>query len=176
MLHSAADIYSASAVESAIVCCLLQAQETKLLPRNWQFPEVLFLSILSPAKSASQKPESLYSDVFLYIKPRLVVPFRYLRILLTAVKRILRYLKGTTNLGLMYKKTSEFKLSGYWDSDYAGDRVERKSTSGNCQFLGSNLVSWASKRQSTIALSTAEAEYISASLCSTNLKTIRYLT
>src|ERR1044072_8487870 len=86
MLHSAADIYSASAVESAIVYCLLLAHEIKLHPRNWQFPEVLFLSILSPAKSASQKPESLYSDVFSYIKPRLVVPFRYLRILFTAVK------------------------------------------------------------------------------------------
>src|ERR1044072_2671844 len=134
-------MYSASAVESAIVCCLLLAHETKL-----QKPEVLFLSILSPAKSASQKPESLYSDVFLYIKPRLVVPFRYLRIHLTAVKRILRYLKRTPNLCFMYKKTSEYKLLGFCDADFAGDRIERKSTSGNCQFLGSNLVSWACKR------------------------------
>src|ERR1044072_9045069 len=62
---------------------------------------------------------------------------------LTSVKRILRYLKGTTNLGLMYKKTSEYKLSGFCDADFAGDRIERKSTSGNCQFLGNNLVSWA---------------------------------
>src|ERR1044072_8331295 len=85
---------------------------------------------------------------------------------LTAVKRILRYLKGTTNLGLMYKRTSEYKLSGFCDADYAGDRIERKITSGNFQFLGSNLVSWASKRQQTIAPSTAEAEYVSASLCS----------
>src|ERR1044072_3270793 len=67
----------------------------------------------------------------------------------------------------MYKKTSEYNLSGYYDADFAGDRIERKSSSGNCQFLGSNLVSWASKRQQTIALSTAEAEYISAPLCST---------
>ena len=55
------------------------------------------------------------------------------------------------------------------DADYAGDRIERKSTSGNCQFLGENLISWASKRQATIALSTAEAEYISASSCCTQL-------
>jgi hypothetical protein len=88
---------------------------------------------------------------------------------LTAVKRILKYLKGTPNLGLMYKKTSEYRLSGYCDADYAGDRLERKSTSGNCQLLGNNLISWASKRQSTIALSTAEAEYISASLCTTQM-------
>ena len=81
---------------------------------------------------------------------------------LIAVKRIFRHLKGTTNLGLLYKKTSYFKLVGFCDADYVGDRIERKSTSGNCQFLGDNLISWASKRQATIALSTAEAEYISA--------------
>lgn len=88
---------------------------------------------------------------------------------LTAVKRIFRYLKGTTNLGLLYKKTSDYKLVGFCDADYAGDRIERKSTSGNCQFLGDNLISWASKRQATIALSTAEAEYISAASCCTQL-------
>ena len=81
---------------------------------------------------------------------------------LTVVKRIFRYLKGTTNLGLLYKKSLDYKLVGFCDADYAGDRIERKSTSGNCQFLGENLISWASKRQATIALSAAEAEYISA--------------
>ena len=84
---------------------------------------------------------------------------------LTVVKRIFRYLKGTTNLGLLYKKSSDYKLVGFCDADYAGDRIERKSTSGNCQFLGENLITWASKRQATIALSTAEAEYISAASC-----------
>jgi len=88
---------------------------------------------------------------------------------LTAVKRIFRYLKGTTNLGLMYKKSSDYKLIGFCDADYAGDRIERKSTSGNCQFLGENLISCASKRQATIALSTTEAEYISAASCCTQL-------
>jgi hypothetical protein len=88
---------------------------------------------------------------------------------LTAVKRIFKYLKGTPNLGLMYEKTSEYRLSGFCDADYAGDRMERKSTSGNCQLLGKNLISWASKRQSTIALSTTEAEYISASLYTTQM-------
>jgi len=76
---------------------------------------------------------------------------------LTAVKRIFRYLKGTTNLGLLYKKSSDYMLVGFCDADYVGDRIERKSTSGNCQFLGENLISWASKRQATIALSTIEA-------------------
>ena len=88
---------------------------------------------------------------------------------LTAVKRIFRYLRGTTNLGLLYKKSSYYKLVGFCDADYAGDRIERKSTSGNCQFLGENLISWASKRQATIALLTAEVEYISAASCCTQL-------
>jgi hypothetical protein len=88
---------------------------------------------------------------------------------LTVVKRIFRYLKGTTNLGLLYRKSLDYKLVGFCDADYAGDRIERKSTSGNCQFLGVNLISWASKRQATIAMSTTEAEYISVASCCTQL-------
>jgi len=76
---------------------------------------------------------------------------------LTTVKRIFRYLKGTTNLGLLYRKSLDYKLAGFCDADYAGDRIERKSTSGNCQFLGENLISCSCKRQATIVLSTAEA-------------------
>ena len=88
---------------------------------------------------------------------------------LTVVKRIFRYLKITTNLGLCYRKLSKCKLVGYCDADYTGDRLERKSTSGSCQFLGENLISWSSKRQSTIALSTAEADYIAVAGCSTQM-------
>ncbi|WJX83099.1 hypothetical protein P8452_65785 [Trifolium repens] len=66
------------------------------------------------------------------------------------------------------------KLVGFCDADYAGDKIERKSTSGNCQFIGENLISWASKRQTTIALSTAEAEYISAAKCYTQLLWMKY--
>jgi len=60
-------------------------------------------------------------------------------------------------------------LVRFCDADYAGDRIERKSTSGNYQFLGEHQISWASKRQETIAMSTAEAEYISATSCCTQL-------
>jgi len=60
-------------------------------------------------------------------------------------------------------------LVGFCDADYAGDRNERKSTSGNCQFLGENLISWARKRQAIIALSTAETKYISAASFCTKL-------
>ena len=65
---------------------------------------------------------------------------------LTAVKRILRYLVHTPNLGLWYPKGSIFKLHGYSDSDYAGCKVDRKSTTRTCQFLGRSLVSWSSKK------------------------------
>ncbi|GAU24551.1 hypothetical protein TSUD_148920 [Trifolium subterraneum] len=84
---------------------------------------------------------------------------------LTAVKRIFRYLVGTPDVGLWYKKGSHFDLQAYCDADYAGDKIERKSTSGACQFLGEALVSWCFRKQNTIALSTTEAEYVAASNC-----------
>jgi hypothetical protein len=65
---------------------------------------------------------------------------------LTAVKRFFRYSRGTTNIGILNKKSQDYKLVGFCGADYARDRIERKSTSGNCQFLGENLISWASKR------------------------------
>src|SRR3954469_16452290 len=92
---------------------------------------------------------------------------------LTAVKRILRYLKGTTNVGLVYRRSKDYNLVGFCDADYAGDRIERKSTSGSCQFLGSHLISWYSKKQATIALSTTEAEYVAAAGCSTQMLWMR---
>jgi hypothetical protein len=82
---------------------------------------------------------------------------------LKATKRILRYLKHTQNVGLWYPKGAKFKLVGYSDSNYAGCKVKRKSTLGTCQLLGISLVSWLSKKQNSIVLSTAEAEYISTS-------------
>ncbi|XP_050889888.1 uncharacterized mitochondrial protein AtMg00810-like [Lathyrus oleraceus] len=88
---------------------------------------------------------------------------------LTIIKRIFRYLKGNTNLGLFYRRSSEYKLVSYYDADYVGDRIKRKSTFGSCQFLGDNLISWSNKRQSTIELSTAEAEYVAASGCNTQI-------
>uniref|UniRef100_I1QWR4 Reverse transcriptase Ty1/copia-type domain-containing protein n=1 Tax=Oryza glaberrima TaxID=4538 RepID=I1QWR4_ORYGL len=86
-----------------------------------------------------------------------------------AVKRILRYLVHTPNLGLWYPKGARFDLIGYADADYAGCKVDRKSTSGTCQFLGRSLVSWSSKKQNSVALSTAEAEYVSAGSCCAQL-------
>jgi Reverse transcriptase (RNA-dependent DNA polymerase) len=84
---------------------------------------------------------------------------------LIAIKRIFRYLKGTPNLGLWYPKDTGFELVGYSDSDYAGCKIDRKSTTGSCQFLGGRLVSWFSKKQHSVSTSTAEAEYIAAGSC-----------
>lgn len=61
------------------------------------------------------------------------------------VKKIFRYMKCTTNLGLIYKKSNEYKLVGCCHVDYAGDIVKRKSISGSCQFLGGNIISWSIK-------------------------------
>ena len=90
-----------------------------------------------------------------------------------AVKRIFRYLVHTPNFGLWYPKGSSFALCGYSDADYAGDKVGRKSTSGGCQFLGRSLVCWSSKKQNSVSLSTAEAEYIAAASCCAQLLWMR---
>ncbi|KAJ9567677.1 hypothetical protein OSB04_003643 [Centaurea solstitialis] len=84
---------------------------------------------------------------------------------LKAVKRIFRYLKGTVNLGLWYPKGSGYELTGYTDADHGGCKLDRKSTIGHIQFLGDKLVSWASKKQNCVSLSTAEAEYVAAASC-----------
>ncbi|CAH9102929.1 unnamed protein product [Cuscuta europaea] len=84
---------------------------------------------------------------------------------LTAVRRILRYLKGTVNLGLWYPKHSGFDLVGYSDADFAGCTMDRRSTSGGAQFLGKKLVCWSSKKQNCVSTSTAEAEYVTAASC-----------
>jgi hypothetical protein len=82
-----------------------------------------------------------------------------------AVKRIMRYLRFTPEFGLWFLTSSSLSLCGYSDTDYASCRTERKSTSGTCQFLGSSLVSWSSRKQFTVALSTTEVEYVVAAAC-----------
>ena len=78
---------------------------------------------------------------------------------LQLVKRILRYIKGTSHLGLQLHVGSSSDLVAYSDADWAGCPDTRKSTSGFCVFLGTNLVSWSSKRQHTVSRSSVEAEY-----------------
>ncbi|GJS04912.1 hypothetical protein Tco_0321420 [Tanacetum coccineum] len=82
-----------------------------------------------------------------------------------AVKRIFRYLKLQPKLGLWYPKDSPFHLEAFSDSDYAGDNHDRRSTSGGCQYLGRRLVSWQCKKQTIVAISSTEAEYVAAASC-----------
>ena len=86
-----------------------------------------------------------------------------------AVKRIIKYIKYTSDYGIKYTFDTNVEIAGYSDSDWAGDANDRKSTSGGCFFVGNNLVSWHSKKQNCVSLSTAQAEYIAAGSCCTQL-------
>jgi hypothetical protein len=83
-----------------------------------------------------------------------------------ATKHMLRYLHGTVGYGLRYVSSGDVKLQGYTDSDWAGSAVDQKSTSGCCFSLGSGMISWLSRKQTSVALSTSEAEYIATSVAS----------
>lgn len=75
-----------------------------------------------------------------------------------AVCRILRYLKGAPGRGLLYKPFASLSVTGFSDADWASLRSDRRSASGYCTFVGGNLVTWRSKKQNVVALSSAEAE------------------
>ena len=81
----------------------------------------------------------------------------------TAVKRIFHYLKGTQHYGLLYKKGNSDNCSGFSDADWGGDLDDRKSTSGYVFQIGETAISWRNKKQTCVALSTAEAEYVALS-------------
>ena len=87
---------------------------------------------------------------------------------LIAAKHILRYLRGTIDYGLKYDANQKINLEGYVinlegyvDSNWAGSAIDRKSTSGCCFSMGSGVISWFSRKQSYVALSTVEAKYVS---------------
>jgi len=82
-----------------------------------------------------------------------------------AAKRILKYVKGTTNVGLWYPNEATLKIKGYSDSDFVGCKLDRKSASGTWHLFGARLISWNSKKRACVALSTTEAEYIAFGSC-----------
>lgn len=92
-----------------------------------------------------------------------------------AGKRILRYLKGTIELGIFYRRNEggDMRLMAFTDSDYAGDLNDRRSTTGCVFLMGSGSISWALKKQPVVALSTTEAEYIAAAFCACQCVWIR---
>ncbi|GJV41579.1 retrovirus-related pol polyprotein from transposon TNT 1-94 [Tanacetum coccineum] len=91
---------------------------------------------------------------------------------LEALKRVFQYLRGTIKWGLWYPKDTIMALTAYADADHVGCQDTRRSTSGSAQFLGDKLVSWSSKKQKSIAISTTEAEYIAIAiaLCCNNVQ------
>ncbi|CAA7033179.1 unnamed protein product [Microthlaspi erraticum] len=91
------------------------------------------------------------------------------------VKRILRYVKGTLHMGLHIKKDREMRLHAFCDSDYAGCKDTRRSTTGFCTMLGSNLISWSAKRQQTVSKSSTEAEYRALTATAQEIMWLSYL-
>ncbi|CAM8917439.1 unnamed protein product [Rhodiola kirilowii] len=88
---------------------------------------------------------------------------------LLQVKRIINYVCGTVDFGIWYTKDTNPHLVGFYNADWVRNAEDQKSTYGGCFFLGNNLVSWFSKKQNSISLSTAEAEYIAVESCCTQL-------
>ncbi|KAM3966065.1 uncharacterized protein ACR2FA_012935 [Aphomia sociella] len=82
-----------------------------------------------------------------------------------AAKRILRYLQGTKDYKLKYEKINNSELVGYADADWAACQIDRRSYTGYCFIMCGGAISWESRKQKTIALSTAEAEYMSLTEC-----------
>ena len=82
-----------------------------------------------------------------------------------SLKRIRKYVKTIADFGVWYNKDTNDVLAGYSDADWARNADDRKTTSRGCFYVGNNLVSWMSKKQNSISLSTAEAEYIATDSC-----------
>ena len=94
---------------------------------------------------------------------------------LDCIRRILRYVKATQNYGLFYRADLDINLEGYTDADWAGSQTDRRSTSGYMFTLGSAGISWSSKKQATVALSSTEAEYRGAAIATCEEVWIRRL-
>lgn len=92
-----------------------------------------------------------------------------------AVKRIIKYVSGTFLYGIWYPFDTSSHIAGYTDADWAGNLDDRKSTSGGCFYIGNCLIAWHSRKQSSVSLSTGEAEYIAAASCCTQLVWMRQM-
>ncbi|GKC59804.1 putative ribonuclease H-like domain-containing protein, partial [Tanacetum coccineum] len=108
----------------------------------------------------SSRPEIIFT-VCAYARYQVNLKVSHLHV----VKKIFRYLKGQPKLGLWYPKYSPFDLVAYTDSDDVGASLDRKSTTGGCQFLRCRLISWQCKKQIMVANSTTKAEYVATSSC-----------
>nr|GEW29161.1 hypothetical protein [Tanacetum cinerariifolium] len=139
--------------------------------------EILRKFGLTDGKSASTRIDTekpLLKDPSIYACARFQVTPKDSH--LHAVKRIFRYLKGKPHLGLWYPKDLPFDLVTYSKSDYAGASLDRKSTTGGCQFLGCRLICWQSKKQTVVVASSTEAEYVVVLSGMESLKRMEHVT
>ena len=88
---------------------------------------------------------------------------------LIAIKRIIKYVNGTSVFGLFYSKESNVSIARYFNANWVGNADDRKITTRGCFYVGTNLVAWMSKKQNSVSLSTVEAEYIVAGSCYSQL-------
>nr|GEW67896.1 copia protein [Tanacetum cinerariifolium] len=149
----------------------VQKEDGIFISQDKYVTEVLRKFNFSDAKSAStpidtKKPLVKDADVMIFqVTPKVSH--------LHVVKRIFRYLKGKPKLGLGYPRDFLFELVAYTDSDYVGASLDRKSTTGGCQFLGCKLISWQCKKKTVVATSTTKAEYMAAASCCRQTQTPR---
>jgi hypothetical protein len=94
---------------------------------------------------------------------------------MSAVMRILSYLKGSPGKGVLFRKNGHFKIECYTDADWAGSTDDRCSTSGYFTFVGGNLVTWRSKKQNVVSRSSAEAEFRGMTLGICELLWLKFL-
>ncbi|GJT23782.1 retrovirus-related pol polyprotein from transposon TNT 1-94 [Tanacetum coccineum] len=133
--------------------------ENKKLDKDLQGKQVdatLYRGMIGYLMYLTASRPDLNYDVCLYARYQAKPTEKHLQ----AMKWIFRYLNGTINMGLWYSKDTDMSLTTYADADHAGCHDTRRSTSGSAQFLGDKLVSWSSKKQKSIAISSIEAEYI----------------
>nr|GEX35285.1 retrovirus-related Pol polyprotein from transposon TNT 1-94 [Tanacetum cinerariifolium] len=146
-----------------------QKEDEIFISQDKYVTEVLRKFNLSDAKSANtlvdaKKPlvkDTNYDDVDVHLYRSMIRSLMYL----TTSKPDIIYLKGHSKFGLWYLKDFPFELVAYTDSDYAGSSLDRKSTTGGCQFLEKRLISWQCKKQNIVATSTTEDEYVAATSC-----------
>ena len=101
-------------------------------------------------------------DIFFVVNTLSMYLVKPRQVHLIAAKHVMRYLKGIIEFGLYYVIDHDYRLYGYTDSYWAGSVANKKSTSGGCYCLGSAMISWFSKKQSSVSLSIAKAKYIAA--------------
>ncbi|GJU17550.1 putative ribonuclease H-like domain-containing protein [Tanacetum coccineum] len=128
--------------------------------RKFVFTDVRTASTLIDTEKPLLKDSDGY-DVDVHLYRSMIGSLMYL----TSSRPEIMYLKGQPKLGLWYPRNSPFDLVAYSDSDYAGASLDGKSTTGGCQFLGYKLISWQCKKQTIVATSSTEAEYVAAASC-----------